>query len=125
MSELEQQIQNFHYKNHMDVNHLLNYPTEKEVCYIPTEEDIINDITRQNNNGIEKINDDDDDSHEVLKIFISKALEMLNLVETFWLQQECDHNIFLRAIQKMKDDIKNIKYGDLVQTSILKYFFSS
>ena len=28
MSELEQQIQNFHYKNHMDVNHLLNYPTE-------------------------------------------------------------------------------------------------
>ena len=23
----------------------------------------------------------------------------------------------------MQDDIKNIKYGDLVQTSILKYFF--
>ncbi|KAK3204546.1 hypothetical protein Dsin_018592 [Dipteronia sinensis] len=36
-----------------------------------------------------------------------------------------DHNNFLRTIQKMKDEVKNIKHGDLVQTSILKYFSSS
>ncbi|KAK3182675.1 hypothetical protein Dsin_029961 [Dipteronia sinensis] len=47
----------------MDVNHLLNHPAEEEVCYTPTEEDIINDITRQNNDGGVEI--DDDDSHEL------------------------------------------------------------
>ena len=46
---------------------------------------------------------------------------MLNLVEIFWLQYESDHNNFLRTIQKMKDEVKNIKHGDFVQTSILKY----
>ena len=54
-----------------------------------------------------------------------KAIDMLNLVETFWLQQEDDHNNFLRTIQKIKDEVKNIKHGALVQTSILKYFSSS
>ena len=86
MSELEQQIQSFHYSYPLDVNHLLKHPTEEEVCYTPTEEDIINDITRQNNDGVVEIDDDDDDdddSHEVPKIFTSKAIQMLNLIETF------------------------------------------
>ena len=109
----------------MDVNHILNHPTEEEVCYTPTEKYIINDITRQNNDGVVEIDDDNDDSHEVPKISTRKAVEMLNLVETFWLQQEGDHNNFLRTIQKIKDEVKNIKHGGLVQTSILKYFFSS
>ena len=50
---------------------------------------------------------------------------MLNLVETFWLQQEGDNNNFLRTIQKMKDEVKNIKHGGLMRTSILKYYSSS
>ena len=83
MSELEHQIQSFHYSNPMDVNHLLNHPAEEEVCYSPTEEDTINDITRKNNDCVIEIDDDDDDSHEVPKISISKAVEMLNLIETF------------------------------------------
>ena len=58
------------------------------MCYTPTEEDIINDITRQNNDGVVEIDDDDDDSHEVPKISTSKAIQMLNLIETFRLQQE-------------------------------------
>ena len=35
-----------------------------------------------------EIDDDDDDSHEVPKISASKAVEMLNLIETFCLQQK-------------------------------------
>ena len=68
---------------------------------------------------------DDDDSHEVPKISTSKAVEMLSLVETFQLPQKDDHNNFLRTIQKMKDEVKNIKHCGRVQTSILKYFSSS
>ena len=62
LSELEQQIQGSHYKNPMDVNHLLNHPEKEEVFYTPTEEDIINDITRQNNDSVVEIDDDDDES---------------------------------------------------------------
>ena len=35
-----------------------------------------------------EIDDDNDDSHEVPKISTSKTIQMLNLIETFWLQQE-------------------------------------
>ncbi|KAK3222195.1 hypothetical protein Dsin_009220 [Dipteronia sinensis] len=48
----------------MDVNHLLNYPAEEEVCYTPTEDNIINDITRQNNDSMIEIDDDDENNHE-------------------------------------------------------------
>ena len=71
----------------MDINHLLNQPEKEEVCYTPTEEDIINDITRQNNDGVVEIDDDDDNIHEVPKISTSKTVEMINLFETSWLQQ--------------------------------------
>ena len=56
------------------------------MCYTPTEHDIINDITRHNDDGLVEIDDDDDNSHEVPKIFTSKTVEMLNLIEIFWLQ---------------------------------------
>ena len=46
---------------------------EEEVCYTPTEEDIINDITRQNDEGVVEIDDDKDDSHKVPKISTSKV----------------------------------------------------
>ena len=68
----------------MDASHLLKHPM-KEVCYTRTEEDIINDITRQNNESVVKIDDDADDSHEVPKISTSKVVEILNLVEIFLL----------------------------------------
>ena len=40
-------------------------------------------------------------------------------------KQQGDYNNFLRTIQKMKNEVKNIKFGSFMQTSILKYFFSS
>ena len=70
---------------------------KKEVCYTPAEED---DIIRQNNDGVVEINDDDDDSHEVPKNSTRKAVEMLNLFEFFWLQQESDHNNFLGQFKR-------------------------
>ena len=48
-----------------------------------------------------EIDDDKNDSQEVPKISTSKAIGMLNLIETFWLQQEGNDNSFLRTIQKM------------------------
>ena len=94
----------------MQVNHQLNRLAKEELCYTPTKEDI-NDITRQNNDGVVEIDDDDDNIHEVPKISTSKTVEILNLVETSWLLQEGDHNNFLRTIQKMKDEVK--KYQTL------------
>ncbi|KAK3222248.1 hypothetical protein Dsin_009273 [Dipteronia sinensis] len=60
----------------------------KEVCYTPTEEDIINDIIRKNYDGVVEIEDDDGVSHEISKVSTSNTIEMLNLIETFLLQQE-------------------------------------
>ena len=70
------------------------------MCYTPAEEDTINNIIRQNNDGVVKIDDDDDNSYEVPKISARKVIEMLNLVETFLLQQEGDHNNFLGQFKR-------------------------
>ncbi|KAK2643568.1 hypothetical protein Ddye_025331 [Dipteronia dyeriana] len=57
--------------NHIQLkNTIVHYLplNEEEVCYTPTEDDIINDITRHNNDGVVDIDDDDNDSHNVPKI---------------------------------------------------------
>ncbi|KAI9178030.1 hypothetical protein LWI28_021870 [Acer negundo] len=43
MSELEQQIQSFHYSNPMDVNHLLNHPAEEEVLTLSIANPFVNE----------------------------------------------------------------------------------
>lgn len=58
------------------------------MCYTLIEEDIINDITRQNNDGVVDIDNGNSDTHKVNKISIRMIVEMLNLVETFWLRRE-------------------------------------
>lgn len=63
-----------------------------------------------------EIDDDKDNSHEILKIPTSKPIKMLNLV---------DHTNFLWTIQKKKVEVKNFKHDGLLQTGILKYFSSS
>ncbi|KAL6498035.1 hypothetical protein OROGR_028432 [Orobanche gracilis] len=125
VQELNSLIRNMRYKNPMNVNELLDFQAEQEVCYTPTEQDIVNTIISQSDKKASEVDEDDDDSQEIPKIPISSAIQMLQSIEIFLLQQDGDHKDQVKMIQKILDDVKVIRQSNLKQASIMKYFSNS
>lgn len=122
MQELNGLIRSMQYKNPMDVNHLLDFPAEQEVCHTPTEQEIVDTIISQSDKNASKVDEDDDDSHEILKIPLSSAIQMLQSIKIFLLQQDGDHKDQAKMIQKILDDVNVTRQSSLKQSSIMKYF---
>ncbi|KAL6550008.1 hypothetical protein OROMI_020496 [Orobanche minor] len=92
------------YKNPMDVNQLLDFPAEQEICYTPTEQDIIDTMMSRSNKNASEVDEEDDDSHEIPKIPVSSAIQMLQSIKIFLRQQDGDHKD-----QEVKDDSEDIR----------------
>jgi len=45
IKDLEEQVQELRYRNPMDIRNLINYPAEHEVVYVPTQEEIVQDLS--------------------------------------------------------------------------------
>ncbi|KAL6561975.1 hypothetical protein OROGR_002982 [Orobanche gracilis] len=125
VQELNSLIRNMRYKNPMNVNELLDFQAEQEVCYTPTEQDIVDTIISQSDKKASEVDEDDDDSQEIPKIPISSAIQMLQSIEIFLLQQDGDHKDQVKMVQKILDDVKVIRQSNLKQASIMKYFSNS
>ena len=69
--------------------------------------------------------DDEDDSHERLKINPIDAHLMLQTLETLWLQQDGDSQEFICSPQQMKNKINKIRVNQMVQMDIRKFFSCS
>jgi hypothetical protein len=83
--KLEEQIRQFHYRNPMEICNLLNYPDEKIVASMPTDDDITEAIIEQFQPSLLPANnDDDDDSQELPVVTLGEALEMLSKLQLFW-----------------------------------------
>jgi hypothetical protein len=41
IKDLEEQVQELRYQNPMDIRNLIDYPAEREVAYVPTQEEIV------------------------------------------------------------------------------------
>ncbi len=41
IKDLEEQVQELRYRNPMDIRNLINYPAEREITYVPTQEEIV------------------------------------------------------------------------------------
>ncbi|XP_022856380.1 uncharacterized protein LOC111377501 [Olea europaea var. sylvestris] len=84
-------ISNLHYRNVMDVEHLLNYPSENDaVMESPTDEEIIRSV--MNNNDDE--NDPEPDDSSVVPIVT---------LSNYLLQYEQNISEVVYALQKVKD----------------------
>lgn len=68
------------------------------------------------------MDEDDDDSHEILKIPLSGAIQMLQSIKIFLLQQDGDHKDQVKMIQKILDDVNVTRQSSLKQSSTMKYF---
>jgi len=45
IKDLKEQVQELWYRNPMDIRNLINYPAEREVVYVPTQEEIVQDFS--------------------------------------------------------------------------------
>ncbi|KAL6582814.1 hypothetical protein OROMI_004892 [Orobanche minor] len=57
------------------------------MCYTPTEQDIIDTMMSQSNKNALVVEEEDDDSHDIPKIPVSSAIQMLQSTEIFLLQR--------------------------------------
>jgi hypothetical protein len=45
IKDLEKQVQELQYRNLMDIRNFIDYPAEREVAYVPTQEEIVHDLS--------------------------------------------------------------------------------
>jgi hypothetical protein len=99
INKLESQITKLHYKNPMDIRNLLTYPNEDIVSYILTIDEIIDGHLPQPEGTQVDDADEEDDSQEVTLVSTKEANNMLQSLETFWLQQDGDNAMFPLVIK--------------------------
>jgi hypothetical protein len=71
IKDLEEQVQELRYRNPMDICNLINYPAEREVAYVLTQEEIVQDLST---NPVPEDEVEADDSQESIPV---KAIEAL------------------------------------------------
>ncbi|XP_022851306.1 CENP-B homolog protein 2-like, partial [Olea europaea var. sylvestris] len=108
VSELDEGIQglndvisNLHYRNVMNVEHLLNYPSENDVVMeSPTDEKIIQSVMNSNDDE----NDPElDDSSVVPNVSSKEAFQPIVTLNNYLLQHEQNIPEVVYALQKVKD----------------------
>jgi hypothetical protein len=103
----------------MDIRNLINYPVEHKVAYVPTQEEIVQDLST---NPVPEDEVEADDSQESIHVKATEALHCASLLQQFWMQQDIVDHEMLAGIQTVKDKISIMRSSKLVQKPISKYF---
>ncbi|KAH8950796.1 hypothetical protein BDL97_10G103400, partial [Sphagnum fallax] len=109
IKDLEEQVQELRYRNPMDIHNLIDYPTERKVAYVSTQEEIVQDLST---NPMSEDEVEADDSQESILVKATEALQCANIV---------DHEMLV-GIQTVKDKISIMRFSKLVQKLISEYF---
>ncbi len=71
IKDLEEQVQELRYRNPMDIRNLIDYHAEREVAYVPTQEEIVQDLST---NLVSEDEVEADDSQESIPVKATEAL---------------------------------------------------
>jgi hypothetical protein len=80
IKDLEEQVQELQYWNPMDIHNLIDYPAEREVAYVPTQEEIMQDLST---NPVPEDEVEADDSQESIHVKATEALRCASLLQQF------------------------------------------
>jgi len=111
IKDLEEQVQELRYWNPMDIRNLINYPVEREVAYVPTQKEIVQDLST---NPVPENEVEADDSQESIPMKANEALQCASLLQQFWMQQDIVNHEMLVGIQTVKDKINIMRSSKLV-----------
>ncbi|XP_022852907.1 CENP-B homolog protein 2-like [Olea europaea var. sylvestris] len=103
VQELNDVISNLHYRNMMNVEHLLNYPSENDaIMELSIDEEIIQSVMNSNDDE----NDHEPDDGSVVPNVLSKeAFQSIVTLSNYLLQHEQNIPEVVYALQKVKDEI--------------------
>ncbi len=119
IKDLEEQVQELRYRNPMDIHNLIDYPVEREVAYVPTQEEIVHDLST---NPVPEDEVEADDSQESILVKAIEAMQCASLLQQFWMRQDIVDHEMLASIQTVKDKISIMRSSKLVQKPISEYF---
>jgi hypothetical protein len=119
IKDLEEQVQELRYRNPMDIHNFIDYHAEREVAYVPIQEEIVQDLST---NLVPKDEVEADDSQESIPVKATEALQCASLLQQFWMQQDIVDHEMLAAIQTIKDKISIMRSSKFVQKPISEYF---
>jgi len=89
----------------MDIRSLLAYPNEDIISYIPTIDEIIDGHIPQPEGTQADDADKEDDSQKVTPMSTKEASNMLQSLETFWLQEDGDNAVFILSLRCMQEKV--------------------
>jgi hypothetical protein len=119
IKDLEEQVQELRYQNPMDIRNFIDYPGEPEVAYVPTQEEIVQDLST---NLVSEDEVEADDSQESIPVKATETLQCASLLQHFWMQQDIVNHEMLASIQTVKDNINIMRSSKFVQKPISEYF---
>jgi len=65
---------------------------------------------------------EEDDSQEVAPMSTKETNNMLQSLETFWLQQDGDNAVFISSLKRMQEKVSMFMTRQMVQKSINDFF---
>ncbi len=80
IKDLEEQVQELRYRNPMDIRNLIDYPADHEIAYVPTQEEIVQDLST---NSMPEDEVEADDSQESIPVKATEALQCASLLQQF------------------------------------------
>jgi hypothetical protein len=78
IKDLKEQVQELRYRNLMDIRNLIDYPVEREVAYVPTQEEIVQDLST---NPTSEDEVEADNSQKSIHVKVTKALQCASLLQ--------------------------------------------
>ena len=105
----------------MSVTKLLNYGDKDVIVELVTIKTIVEEFLPVNE-VYQVDSDEEDDYIEISKVTNSKVLKAIDLLQTFWLQQEEQSINEILNLNKIKDKIFTLKNNQLKQKLIKDYF---
>ncbi len=66
--------------------------------------------------------DEEDDNQKVAPVSTKEASNMVQSLETFWLQQDDDNAVFISSLRRMQEKVSMFMPRQMVQKSINDFF---
>jgi hypothetical protein len=111
IKDLEEQVQKLRYQDPMDIRNLIDYPAKREVAYVPTQEEIVQDLST---NPVPEDEVEVNDNQESIPVKATEALQCASLLQQFWMHQDIVDHEMLAGIQTVKDKINIMRSSKLV-----------
>jgi hypothetical protein len=82
IKDFKEQVQELRYQNPINIRNLIDYPAKHEIVYVPTQEEIVQDLFT---NLVSEDEVEADDNQKSIPVKAIEALQCASLLQQFWM----------------------------------------